>query len=29
MGRKLDAIREDEIMILLYDDGSTRKVIQH
>ena len=29
MGRKLDAIREDEIMIYLYDDGSTRKVIQH
>ena len=29
MGRKYDAIKEDEIMILLYDDGSTRKIIQH
>jgi hypothetical protein len=29
MGRKLDAIKEDEIMIYLYDDGSTKKVIQH
>ena len=29
MGRKYDVIKEDEIMILLYDDGSTRKIIQH
>jgi hypothetical protein len=29
MGRKLDAIKEDEIVIYLYDDGSTKKVIQH
>ena len=29
MGRKVEAIREDEIMIYLYDDGSSRKVIQH
>jgi len=29
MGRKLEAIREDEIMIFLYDDGTIRKVIQH
>ena len=28
MGRKLEAIREDEIMIYLYSDGSTRKVIR-
>jgi hypothetical protein len=29
MGRKVEAIREDEIMIYLYDDGSSRKIIQH
>ena len=29
MGRKVEAIREDEILIYLYDDGSTKKVLQH
>lgn len=29
MGRKVEFIRKDELMIYLYDDGSTRKVIQH
>jgi hypothetical protein len=29
MGRKIKEIREEEITILLYDDGSTKKIIQH
>jgi hypothetical protein len=29
MGRKVKGIREEEITILLYDDGSTKKIIQH
>ena len=29
MGRPVKYIRKDEIMIFLYDDGSTKKVIQH
>jgi hypothetical protein len=29
MGRPVNGIREDEIMIFLYDDGSTKKIIQH
>lgn len=28
MGRKVEFIRKNEIMIYLYDDGSTRKVVQ-
>ena len=28
MGRPVNHVRKDEIMILLYDDGSTKKVIQ-
>ncbi len=29
MGRKVKGIRKEEITILLYDDGSTKKIIQH
>jgi hypothetical protein len=29
MGKKIKEIREEEITILLYDDGSTKKIIQH
>jgi hypothetical protein len=28
LGRPVKHIRKDEIMILLYDDGSTKKIIQ-
>ena len=29
LGRPVANIRKDEIMIFLYDDGSTKKVLQH
>jgi hypothetical protein len=29
MGRPVKYIRKDEIIIYLYDDGSTKKVLQH
>jgi hypothetical protein len=29
LGRPVKHIRKEEIMILLYDDGSTKKIIQH
>jgi hypothetical protein len=28
MGRPVQVIKEDEIIILLYDDGSTKKILQ-
>jgi hypothetical protein len=28
LGRPVKHIRKEEIMILLYDDGSTKKIIQ-